>query len=94
MMTAVRQTATVQPNGQLQLDVPELAPGTVTEVIVLVPSTAVNQPAARTPTVAEQIATLDQLRAMSTLTEQQVHQWIEDIRLERLAWRIPGDTEP
>jgi len=89
MMTAVRRTATVQPNGQLQLDVPELAPGTVTEVIVLVPSTAT-----REPTVAAKLATLDQLRAMSTLTEEQVHQWIEDIRLERLAWRIPGDTEP
>ena len=90
MMTAVRQTATVSPDGRLDLAVPDLLPGTVAEVIVLVtgPSPAPE------PTIAERLATLDQLRAMSTLTDDQVRQWLEDVRLERLAWRIPGGVEP
>ncbi len=90
MMTAVRQTATVSPEGRLQLDVPELPPGTVAEVIVLLPAS----PPFPELTVAERLAALDRLRAMTTLTDEQVRQWLEDIRLERLAWRVPGDVGP
>jgi hypothetical protein len=95
MMTAVRQTATVQPNGHLDLAVPEVPPGTVTEVIVLVSESL--EPMARTtnppaePSPTERLAEIQRLRAKVTLTAEQAAHWIEEIRLERQAWRLPGD---
>jgi hypothetical protein len=85
MMTAVRQTATVSADGRLALDVPDLAPGTVAEVIVLVEST----PEQMTP--LERVAAWQRLRAQSGLTDEQVQQWLDDIKAERMAWRFPGD---
>ena len=36
MLTALRQKAVVQPGGVIQINAPELKPGTLTEVVVLV----------------------------------------------------------
>ena len=86
-MTAVRQTVTVSPDGHLDVAVPELSPGTVTEVIVLVPTASPAQPL----TPEERVAAWDRLRAQSNLTTEQVEQWQRDIKAERMAWRFPGD---
>jgi hypothetical protein len=85
MMTAVRQTVTVQPGGRLEIFAPELATGTVTEVIVLVPS--------KSPDIAERLAALHRLQDEMELTAQDVERWKEDVRLERLAWPRPADPQ-
>ena len=86
MMTAVRQTLTVSPDGRLEVSVPELSPGTVAEVIVLV-----STPVAEPMTPQERVAAWDRLRAKSTLTAEQAEAWIREIKDERMAWRFPGD---
>ena len=88
MMTAVRKTATVQPDGRMTFGIPELPPGTVADVIVLVEATP-PEPRAMTP--AERVAAWRQLRASVNLSPEAAEQWTREIRLEREAWRLPGD---
>ena len=95
MMTALRQTATVTAQGRLDVAVPELTPGTLAEVIVLVAAPA-SPPAASPsdPAINSRLAALRQLQDSLNLSAEDVRKWQEDVRQERLAWRLPGDVEP
>ncbi len=90
-MTAVRQTATVQPDGRLEIAVPDLPPGAVAEVIVLL-TPAVKSPAE--PTAADRLVALHQLQRGLNLSAQDVENWQRDVRSERQAWSLPGDVRP
>ncbi len=92
MITAVRQTVTVKTDGHLEIDAPELRAGSVTEVIVLVPDGS--DAAAKTgPTPAERLAALHRLQQSLNLSDADVAKWQQEVRLERQAWRLPGDVE-
>ena len=94
MMTAVRQTATVTADGGLDLAVPELMPGTLAEVIVLVSSPAASAPppeSDRGLTITDRLAALDQLRRTSKLTAEAAAAWVREIRAERDAWPDRGE---
>lgn len=86
MTTAIRQTATVQADGRLDVFAPELAAGTVTEVIVLVAS----EP--QSTTIAERLAALKQLQDSLKLTPDSAAAWMREVQLERQARRLPGDS--
>jgi uncharacterized delta-60 repeat protein len=86
---AVQQALMIKPEGHLAIDVPELRAGSVTQVIVPVPDEP-RATAANEPTTAE----LHKLRAGLNRAEEQAAKWIEDVRLERLAWRLPGGPDP
>ncbi len=91
-MTAVRQTVTVSPDGRLDVPVPELTPGTVAEVIVLVAERGGSTAVWPDPTIAESLAALDQLQQTSNLTPEKAAAWIREIRAERDAWPERGEA--
>jgi hypothetical protein len=67
----------------MEIIAPELRAGTLTEVIVLLPS----EP---TPaTSAERMAVLAQLRDSLGLTTQAADKWVGEVRAERDAWDPP-----
>ena len=86
MMTAVRQTVTVQAGGRLELVAPDLVPGTIADVIVLVPSNPL-------PPLAndEWLDLLRQYQQAAALTPEAAAAWSRQIRLEREAWPLDGD---
>jgi hypothetical protein len=88
MMTAVRQTVTVSPEGRLDVAVPELSPGTVTEVIVLVE--AASGPSAADSAISARLAALDELQRSMALTPEAAAAWVREIRAERDAWPERG----
>jgi hypothetical protein len=68
----------------MEIIAPELRAGTVTEVIVLLPSES-------TPaTPAERIAALARLRNSIGLTTKDADNWVGEIRAERDAWNPPA----
>ena len=91
MMTAVRQTATVSPDGRLDVPVPELPPGTVAEVIVLVPASLPTSSSPTDPAIADRLAALDQLQQSLKLTPEAAEAWVREIRAERDAWPESGE---
>ena len=85
-MTAVRQTVTVQAGGRLEVVAPDLVPGTVADVIVLVPTTPPPPPL----TADEWLGLLRQYQQAAALTPEAAAAWMGDIRLEREAWPVDG----
>lgn len=84
MVIAVRQIVRVQSDGRMEIIAPELRAGTVTEVIVLLPS---ESPPA---TPAERLAALARLRDSIGLTTKAADHWVGEIRAERDAWNPPA----
>lgn len=93
MTTAVRQTVTVQADGRLEVIAPELREGTVTDVIVLLPTDAPAGAVVPPLTPEERVAEWDRLRAEVNITAEQAEQWIKEIQAEREAWRLPGEEQ-
>ncbi len=85
MVTAVRQTVTVQAGGRLELIAPDLAPGTIADVIVLVP-----EERAPTLTATAWLAELQRFQEAAALTPEAAEAWARDLRLEREAWPLNG----
>ena len=92
MNTLVHQSVTVTADGRLEVLSPELRAGTVTEVIVLLPTAAVPSPAE--PTAAERLAALDRLQRRLNLSAADVENWQREVRVQRDGWVLPGDVEP
>jgi hypothetical protein len=80
MVPAVRQIVKVQSDGRIEIIAPELRAGTVTEVIVLLPT----EPSVATP--VERVAALARLRDSIGLTAQAADNWVGELRAERNAW--------
>lgn len=76
MVSAIRQTVTVQSEGTLEVRSPELRAGTTAEVIVLIeqPSTESN---------GSPLDTLTALQAGLQLTAQTAADWVRRVRAER-----------
>ena len=82
MVTAIRQTLTVQADGRLEVRSPQLRSGTTAEVIVLVEQTPVTGP----PGPAERLAALDDLQRAMSLDPTQARAWAERVAGERAAY--------
>jgi len=72
MVTAIRQSVTIQPGGLVELRSPELKEGERAEVIVLLEG--------RRLSTADKPAALDRLQSSLNLLDQQIDQWIRGIR--------------
>lgn len=98
MVAAIRKTVTVGPNGRIEIDAPQLPPGTRAEVIVLLPRPAeparqdntarpVDGKSAGVPNSA--ISALDALQNALNLDKQAADRWAASVRAERLATPRP-----
>lgn len=85
MVAAVRQIVKVESDGRLEIIAPELRAGTVTEVIVLLPS----DPTFATP--AERVAALARLRDSIGMTAEAADDWAHEVRAERDVWNAPPE---
>src|SRR4051812_24207002 len=89
MVAAIRQVLTVQEDGRIEVRSPELRPGAVAEVIVLLDPSPSDVPTGHSPQTA---AMWDRLQQSLKLDAKAASAWIDMVRAERAAFPRVGRT--